>query len=61
VDELLKDYREPGDLLGESGIIKCLRYVPWKESWAGLADLKLIYQAATLAEAEAALDACAAK
>jgi hypothetical protein len=24
VDELLKDYREPGDLLGESGIIQQL-------------------------------------
>jgi len=39
----------------------CLRYVPWKESRAVLADLKPIYQAATLAEAEAALDAFAAK
>ena len=39
----------------------CLRYVPWKESRAVLADLKPIYQAATLAEAEAVLDAFAAK
>ena len=39
----------------------CLRYVPWKESKAVAADLKPIYQAATLAEAEAALDAFAAK
>ena len=34
-----------------------LRYVPWKEGKAVAADLKLIYQAATLEEAEAALDA----
>ena len=33
----------------------CLRHVPWK------ADLKPIYHAATLAEAEAALEAFAAK
>jgi putative transposase len=39
----------------------CLRYVPWKDSRAVIADLKPIYQAATLAEAEAALDAFAAK
>lgn len=38
-----------------------LRYVPWKESKAVAADLKPIYQAATLEEAEAALDAFAAK
>ena len=35
--------------------------MPWKESRAVLADLKPIYQAAPLAEAEAALDAFAAK
>lgn len=35
----------------------CLRYVSWKDSKAVLGDLKPIYQAATLAEAEAALDA----
>jgi transposase-like protein len=39
----------------------CLRYVSWKDSRAVIADLKPIYQAATLAEAEAALDAFAAK
>ena len=38
-----------------------LRYVPWKESKAVAADLKPIYQAATLEEAEAALDAFTAK
>lgn len=38
-----------------------LRYVPWKESRAVTADLKPIYQAATLEEAEAALDKFAAK
>ncbi|WP_346294411.1 IS256 family transposase [Sphaerothrix gracilis] len=42
-------------------IRNCLRYVPWKQSRAVAADLKPIYQAATLAEAEAALDAFAAK
>jgi transposase-like protein len=42
-------------------IRNCLRYVPWKESRAVAADLKPIYQAATLEEAEAALDAFAAK
>ena len=36
-----------------------LRYVPWKDSKAVAADLKPIYQAATLAEAEAALEAFA--
>ena len=39
----------------------CLRYVPWKQGKAVAADLKPIYQAATLDEAEAALDAFAAK
>jgi putative transposase len=38
-----------------------LRYVPWKESKAVAADLKPIYRAATLEEAELALDAFAAK
>jgi transposase-like protein len=42
-------------------IRNCLRYVPWKDSKAVVADLKPIYQAATLEEAEAALDAFAAK
>lgn len=42
-------------------IRNCLRYVPWKDSRAVAADLKPIYQAATLQEAEAALDAFAAK
>jgi transposase-like protein len=42
-------------------IRNCLRYVPWKDSKAVVADLKPIYQAATLAEAEAALEAFAAK
>ena len=42
-------------------IRNCLRYVPWKDSKAITADLKPIYQAATLEEAEAALDAFAAK
>jgi putative transposase len=34
----------------------CLKHVPWKDSKAVLADLKPIYQAATLEEAEAALE-----
>ena len=38
-----------------------LRYVPWKDRKAVVADLKPIYQSATLAEAEAALDTFAAK
>ncbi|UJB71718.1 IS256 family transposase [Acaryochloris sp. 'Moss Beach'] len=38
-----------------------LRHVPWKESRAVAADLKPIYQAATLEESEAALDAFANK
>ena len=38
-----------------------LRHVPWKESRKVTADLKPIYQAATLEEAEAALDAFAQK
>jgi putative transposase len=38
-----------------------LRYVSWKEGRAVAADLKPIYQAATLAEAETALDAFGAK
>lgn len=42
-------------------IRNCLRYVPWKDSRAVAADLKPIYQAATLEEAEGALDAFAAK
>lgn len=42
-------------------IRNCLRYVPWKDSRAVVADLKPIYQAATLAEAEVALDTFAAK
>ncbi|WP_404785490.1 IS256 family transposase [Altericista sp. CCNU0014] len=42
-------------------IRNCLRYVPWKDSKAVVADLKPIYQAATLQEAETALDAFAAK
>lgn len=37
-------------------IRNCLRYVPWKESKAVAADLKPIYRAATLEEAEAALE-----
>jgi putative transposase len=39
----------------------CMKYVPWKDRKAVAADLKPIYQAATLAESEAALDAFAAK
>jgi transposase-like protein len=42
-------------------IRNCLRYVPWKDAKAVAADLKPIYQAATLEEAEAALDAFSAK
>jgi putative transposase len=42
-------------------IRNCLHYVPWKDSKAVAADLKPIYQATTLEEAEAALDAFAAK
>jgi putative transposase len=42
-------------------IRNCLRYVPWKDARAVTADLKPIYQAATLQEAEMALDAFAAK
>ena len=38
-----------------------LRYVPWKESKAVAADLKPIYRAATLEEAEAALEDFAQK
>ena len=38
-----------------------LRYVPWKDSKAVAADLKPIYQAATLEEAETALEDFAAK
>ena len=37
----------------------CMKYVPWKDRKAVAADLKPIYQAATLAESEAALDAFA--
>jgi transposase-like protein len=36
-----------------------LRYVPWKERRAVAADLRAIYGAATLAEAEQALERCA--
>ncbi|CAN5839666.1 hypothetical protein BH23CYA1_BH23CYA1_02590 [soil metagenome] len=39
----------------------CMRYVPWKDRKAVIADLKPIYQAATLTESEAALDDFAAK
>ena len=39
----------------------CMKYVPWKDRKAVAADLKPVYQAATLAESEAALDAFAAK
>jgi putative transposase len=42
-------------------IRNCLRYVPWKDAKAVAADLKPIYQAATLQEAEMALDAFSAK
>jgi len=38
-----------------------LRYVPWKDRKAAVADLKPIDQSATLAEAEAALEAFAAQ
>ena len=38
-----------------------MRYVPWHNAKAVAANLKPIYQAATLEEAEAALDAFAAK
>ena len=39
----------------------CMKYVPWKDRKAVCADLKPIYQTATLAESEAALDAFAEK
>lgn len=39
----------------------CLNYVPWKDKKAVAADLKPIYQAVTLEEAEAALDAFSQK
>lgn len=39
----------------------CMKYVPWKDRKAVAADLKPIYQSATLAESEAALDAFAQK
>ena len=38
-----------------------MKYVPWKDRKAVAADLKPIYQAATLDESEAALDAVAEK
>jgi len=39
----------------------CLNYVPWKDKKAVAADLKPIYQAATIEEAETALDAFSQK
>lgn len=42
-------------------IRNCLRHVPWKDSKAVTADLKPIYNAATLEEAEIALEAFAEK
>ena len=42
-------------------IRNCLRYVPWKDRKAVVADLKPIDQAATLAEAEVALETFAAQ
>jgi transposase-like protein len=42
-------------------IRNCLRYVPWKDAKAVTTDLKPIYQAVSLEEAEAALDAFADK
>ena len=39
----------------------CMKYVPWRERKKVAVDLKPIYQAATLAESEAALDAFAQK
>ena len=39
----------------------CMKYVPWKDRKAVAADLKPIYRAATLEEAEAALDAFSEK
>jgi putative transposase len=42
-------------------IRNCLRYVPWKDRKAVAADLKPIYQAANLEEAETALDTFAAQ
>lgn len=42
-------------------IRNCLRYVPWKDAKSVAADLKPIYQAATLEEAETALDTFAQK
>jgi transposase-like protein len=42
-------------------IRNCLRYVPWKNRKAVAADLKPIYQAASLEEAETALDVFAAR
>lgn len=42
-------------------IRNCLRYVPWKDSKAVAADLKPIYRAATLEEAETALEEFATK
>lgn len=42
-------------------IRNCLRYVPWKDSKAVAADLKPIYRAVTLEEAETALENFAAK
>lgn len=42
-------------------IRNCLRYVPWKDAKAVATDLKPIYHAATLEEAEAALDTFSAK
>ena len=42
-------------------IRNCLRYVPWKDSKAVMADLRPIYNAATLEEAEDALEAFAEK
>ncbi|BFM38249.1 transposase, mutator family [Synechocystis sp. LKSZ1] len=39
----------------------CLNYVPWKDKKAVAADLKPIYQATTIEEAETALDACSQK
>ena len=42
-------------------IRNCMRYVSWKHAKAVAADLKPIYQAVTLQEAEVALDAFASK
>lgn|GEM_PF-3556864 len=58
IDELIKGYQSPEEILGENGLLKqlSLKYVSWKRRKEVAADLKMIYTASTVEQAATNLE-----